>query len=215
MPPLNSSVMLHLEGHRDLKASPLLVLIVLAVMVLLTTSCSGHYTRTPAPQSEERDAAYMYSAFLDSWSEGGKYTVNVYKAAQLSTQDPSDFTECAQKLGEPATQWGESYSFRNLRSVIGELPYVRFIRSTDLRALGRERSAAEAATKTAIIQAGFAHSVVTLSAITFNKQRTLAMFHFSSVCGGLCGYGHVVAFKRTPNGWVLQKKSAACGAWMS
>jgi hypothetical protein len=157
----------------------------------------------------------MYGAFLDSWSEGGKYTVNVYKAAQLPTQDPGDFTECAQKLGEPATQWGESYSFRNLRSVIGELPYVHFIRSTDLRALGRGRSAAEAATETTIIQAGFAHSVVTLSAITFNKQRTLAMFHFSSVCGGLCGYGHVVAFKRTPNGWVLQKKSAACGAWMS
>jgi hypothetical protein len=208
--------MLHVEAHVKLKASRLLVLIVLVAMVLLTTSCGGHFARTPAPQSVERDAASMYGAFLNSWSKGGKYTVNVYKAAQLRTQqDPKDYTECARKLGERNPKWGESYSFRDLRRVIGKLPYVHFVRSNDSRALVRDRPTAEATTRSAIIAAGFAHSVVTLSAITFNKPHTLAMFQFASVCGGLCGYGHVVVFKRTPNGWVLQKKSTSCGAWMS
>lgn len=204
------------EVNGKLKAPRLRVSILLAATVLLTTSCGGRFTRTPAPRNVERDATSIYGAFLNSWTKGGKYTANVYKAAQLRTQqDTKDYAECARKLGERNTRWGESYSFRDLRRVIGRIPYVHFVRSNDPRALDRGGPSAEATSESAAIAATFAHSVVTLSAITFNKPHTLAMFQFSSVCGGLCGYGHVVVFKRTPNGWVLQKESTSCGAWIS
>lgn len=209
--------MRHLEPHWEFEMSRAVAFIILLGVDLLTSSCAGgRFASLPAPPDVERDAVAIYGTFLHTWSKGGKYTVTVYKAAQLPTwQDTQQYVQCAQELGERNVQWGGSFSFRNLRSAIGKLSYIRVVRSNDLRALQRSQPAPEAATFAATVAAGYAHSLVTLSAITFNRSHTLAMFQFSSVCGGLCGYGHVVVFKKTSAGWVFEPQSASCSAWMS
>ena len=173
------------------------------------------FAGTTAHSRMAENAAAMYSAFLNSWSEGGQYSLTVSKAAKLpSAQDTEQYTECAAALGDHRVQWGESESFSDLSKILGKLSYVHFVKAEDWRALDPGRLIAQGESVSKAVSTGVNHSLITLSAITFNKSHTLAMFQFSSTCGSLCGTGHTVVFKKTANGWALQKRTP-CGGWMS
>ncbi|HEY4356385.1 MAG TPA: hypothetical protein VGN16_11605 [Acidobacteriaceae bacterium] len=64
------------------------------------------------------------------------------------------------------------------------------------------------------VEAGVNAGVFTFSEIIFNATHTRAAFSFSFVCGGLCGHGWTVIYKRTaPGGW--RQSRAACAHWIS
>jgi hypothetical protein len=49
-------------------------------------------------------------------------------------------------------------------------------------------------------------SVVQLSAVGFNRDHTLAVVYYNSVCGWLCGGGAAYVVRKHPNGWVAAEE---------
>jgi hypothetical protein len=62
------------------------------------------------------------------------------------------------------------------------------------------------------VRNGFAHGLLTLSEIRFDKSHTHAIVAFSFVCGSLCGHGETLILKKTDSGW---QRSGSCDTWIS
>jgi hypothetical protein len=62
------------------------------------------------------------------------------------------------------------------------------------------------------VRNGFAHGLVTLSEIRFDKEHKHAIVSYSFFCGSLCGNGGAVILEKIDGAW--QRKSQ-CGAWIS
>jgi hypothetical protein len=59
---------------------------------------------------------------------------------------------------------------------------------------------------------GFAHGLVTVSEIRFDKKHRHAIVSFSFYCGSLSGNGGAVLLEKIDGAW--QRKSQ-CGGWIS
>ena len=59
---------------------------------------------------------------------------------------------------------------------------------------------------------GFAHGLVTLSEINFDKEHKHAIVSFSFFCGSLCGNGGTAVLEKVDGAW--QRKSN-CHNWIS
>ena len=55
-------------------------------------------------------------------------------------------------------------------------------------------------------------TMLTLSEIVFNKQHTLAAFHYTFACGEECGHGETVVYQRQGDVWKLAK--TGCSKWV-
>jgi hypothetical protein len=62
------------------------------------------------------------------------------------------------------------------------------------------------------VRNGFAHGLVTLSEIRFDKEHKKAIVSFSFFCGSLCGNGGTVVLEKTDGGW---KRGSRCHDWVS
>jgi hypothetical protein len=62
------------------------------------------------------------------------------------------------------------------------------------------------------VRNGFAHGLVTVSEIRFDKAHTHAIVSYGFFCGGLCGNGGTVILEKVDGAW--QRKSQ-CGGWIS
>jgi hypothetical protein len=62
------------------------------------------------------------------------------------------------------------------------------------------------------VRNGFAHGLVTVSEIRFDKTHTHAIVSYSFFCGSLCGNGGTVILEKVEGGW--QRKSR-CSDWVS
>jgi hypothetical protein len=189
---------------------------VLAATVLLAASCSASMLASArTPSDTKSDVAVIYGKFLSNWNGGASHKLNVSKSADVAArQDTKQYTDCANALGKHAPQWVKANPISNLGSVIGNLPYVHFVDPKHWQAVDPGTLIAKGESVSSAVSVGMAHSLITVSAITFNKSHTLAMFQFSSVCGSLCGTGGVVVFEKTPKGWV-QQKARQCAGWVS
>jgi hypothetical protein len=54
-----------------------------------------------------------------------------------------------------------------------------------------------------------------LSAPGFNRDRTRALFAFNRVCGGLCGNGTVLVYRKTARGWEEEPRTFATCLWVA
>ena len=189
---------------------------VLAATVLMAASFSASMIgRAQTPSDTKSDVAVIYGKFLNKRNGGTRHMLNVSKSADAATpQETEQYTDCANALGNHAPQWVQASPIRNLDSVIGNLSYVRFVDPKHWQAVDPGTLIAKGESVSSAVSAGMAHSLITVSTITFNKSHTLAMFQFSSVCGSLCGTGGVVVFKKTLRGWV-QQKARQCAGWIS
>lgn len=59
---------------------------------------------------------------------------------------------------------------------------------------------------------GFAHGLVTLSEIRFDKEHAHAIVAYSFYCGSLCGNGGTVLLERVDGVW---RRKSQCGDWIS
>ena len=57
-----------------------------------------------------------------------------------------------------------------------------------------------------------ASSIVNLSRVGFNKEKTQALVYYSYVCGGLCGQGQYLLLTKKDDKWVIEKEVMA---WIS
>jgi hypothetical protein len=188
---------------------------VLLALALFVADFSVAIASAPTQTAASADITAIYTKFLSHWNGGSSHALLVSESAEPPTsEDMAQYKACAQTLGVPVTQWIKANPIANLRGVIGNLSYVHFVNPKQWRPMDPRALMARGKSVDAAVSAGVDHSLVTLSAISFNASHTLAMFEFSSVCGGLCGAGGVVVFKKTPEGWVEQK-SRGCARWIS
>ena len=59
---------------------------------------------------------------------------------------------------------------------------------------------------------GFAHGLVTVSEIRFDKVHKHAIVSFSFFCGSLCGNGGTIILEKVGGGW---KRKSRCSQWVS
>lgn len=62
------------------------------------------------------------------------------------------------------------------------------------------------------VDRAIASGLFQLSEIVFDKDHRQAVVSFSFVCGGLCGNGSTLVFKKVGRGW---KVTMRCGEWVS
>jgi hypothetical protein len=63
------------------------------------------------------------------------------------------------------------------------------------------------------VDAGFTAGLLTLSEVAFDKKHQHAAMSFSFVCGGLCGHGGTIVFKKENGKWKESKRQ--CSSWIS
>jgi hypothetical protein len=62
------------------------------------------------------------------------------------------------------------------------------------------------------VRNGFAHGLVTVSEIRFDKAHTHAIVSYGFFCGGLCGNGGTVILEKVDGAW---QRKGQCGGWIS
>jgi hypothetical protein len=168
----------------------------------------------PASNGDKSDVAAMYEAFLNRWSGKSQGPINVAASADApSSDDLKQYADCAKEIGKPDTQWVPGSKISDLTTVMGKPASIHFIDPKTWRPLDPGALIRSGASVGPVVSAGMAQGLVTLSAVTFNKALDIAVFNFSFVCGGLCGSGFVVVFRKTPKGWVQSK--SMCGGYIS
>lgn len=183
-----------------------------ASLCALLAGCAQHGASTPAStlQGGQGDEAAIYGLFLDGWRDDGTSKLNVaIRADALTPEDIGDMADCAQ----PASGWTATEPVQDLTGLIGHLPYVRLVNPdkwvpTDPQDLMSRGHPVESA-----VEDGFAHGLMSLSAIAFDRSRQTAALKYAFVCGGLCGNGSFVIFRKTQDGWFQENRG--CGGWIS
>ena len=159
------------------------------------------------------DAKAIYGAFLTQWMGKGDAPTNVAdKAAEPTAEDVEQYTECAGERNK-STNWTTGGSSADFESALASLARVEPIDATQWRATDPGELIANGQSVGAAVDAGYAGGLMTLSAISFNETRDIAMLAYSFQCGRLCGQGGIVMFNRTSRGWVQSKRQ--CGSWVS
>jgi hypothetical protein len=63
------------------------------------------------------------------------------------------------------------------------------------------------------VESAFATGLLTLSEIAFEKTHQFAVMSYSFVCGGLCGNGETIVFKKVGGKW--ERTERTCESWIS
>ncbi len=182
---------------------------ILLVAIVACLGCKQQIVEHRDIDAGTNDVAEIYGAFLDEWTGKEKDPINVSIVAKApSAEEIKQFSECAAD-----TRWMEAKSINDIAIFVGRLPYVRLVDSDKWSPQDPSVLIAEGQSVESAVEAGFAHGLLTLSAISFDESHTTAAFTYSFVCGALCGSGGPAIFKATPDGWVQSDKQ--CGGWVS
>jgi len=160
----------------------------------------------------------VYQAMLSSWFQGEKAAVNLsFQTDAIDTDDPSFDKKCLKGLnlekmpraqvhrfrGEDITHLG-SVSFR----LVDPDQQTREVADNDPGKAIREGKPVDDA-----VSNGFAHGLMTLSEIQFDKDHEHAVVSFSFFCWRLCGHSTTMLMEKKKNGIWIRK--SLCGGWVS
>ncbi|HXR40672.1 MAG TPA: hypothetical protein VN776_16330 [Terracidiphilus sp.] len=159
----------------------------------------------------------VYRATLVSWYEGQKAAVNLGVLTDpIAAQGDSVDKTCLKGLRLEAVAAGQvhrirpedlaqlgPFEFHLVDSAAGQ----KEVSDNDPgKAIQKGKSVDEA------VDNGFAHGLLTLSEIQFDRSHTHALVSFSFVCGRLCGNGTTMLLEKKDGVW---KKKGQCGGWVS
>ncbi len=209
----------------------LLLLLRLAVFMLICIGFAAGQTAQEAAQGAAQDAdanpkvsgkpltaeqLAVYRAVLGNWMEHDVSSINLaVETIPLQATEPGGSGECAKGLDlEPAPS-----------------PVVHRFRMQDLSRLGRnialvdptrqrkevqdndpERTAGQGKSIEDAVRNGFAHGLVTLSEIRFDRRHKSAIVSYGFYCGRLCGNGGTVVLEKLDGFWA---RKARCDDWIS
>lgn len=192
------------------RAARCLMIAMVAWMGMQAARCLADETAA----TRAHDAKEIYGAFLRQWVGKDDAPTNVANTAMRPTpEDIGQYNECASGGRGSNIRWLTSTTDADLNSTLASLPRINLVDPKRWQAADPGRLIAKGQFVDTAVDAGFTHGLMTLSAISFNEARDTAMFKFSFVCGGLCGHGGTVMFKKASGGWVQSKQR--CSSWMS
>jgi hypothetical protein len=197
-------------------------LVRLAVVLLAAAGLAAAQEATEAkpivsdkPLTAEQIA--VYRVVLHGWMDNELSTVNLsVQTVPFPANGAFDASDCGKDLDlEPAAP-AMVHRFRaadlaqlssgNVSLVDPDRQRKEVADNDPEKTIGEGRSIEEA------VRNGFAHGLVTLSEIRFDKGHKHAIVSYSFFCGSLCGNGGTVILEKNDGAW--QRKSR-CGEWIS
>ncbi len=197
-------------------------LVRLAVVLLLAAGLAAAQEAPEAkpivsdkPLTAEQIA--VYRVVLHGWMDNELSTVNLsIQTVPFPTNGAIDASDCGKDLDlEPAAP-AMVHLFRaadlaqlgsgNISLVDRERQRKEVAENDPGKTIGEGRSIEDA------VRNGFAHGLVTLSEIRFDKGHKHAIVSYSFFCGSLCGNGGTVILEKNDGAW--QRKSR-CDEWIS
>ena len=183
---------------------------------------AGQEAREAKPKVSEKpltaEQLAVYRAVLGNWMAQEMPALNLSaQTVPLETTGALGDEECAKGLDlEPALpnvvhrfrqqdlpQLGPARTF----TLVDPDRQRKEVRDNDPeKTIGKGRSIEDA------VRNGFAHGLVTLSEINFDKEHKHAIVSFSFFCGSLCGNGGTAVLEKVDGAW--QRKSN-CHNWIS
>jgi hypothetical protein len=190
------------------------------VALLIATVATAQSTReaettiSDKPLTAEQLA--VYRSVLGNWMEGELSTVNLaIQTAPLASSGPFGGEECAKGLElEPAPAVIHRFRVQDL-SQLGSKNVVLVDPDKQRKEVAEndpERTVRDGKSIADAVRNGFAHGLVTLSEIRFDKEHKLAIVSYGFFCGSLCGNGGTVVMEKTDAGW---RRKSRCDEWIS
>lgn len=194
----------------------------LAALVLTGASLAGgQEARDAKPKVSEKpltaEQLSIYRAVLGNWMEDELSTVNLaIQTEPLQSTGPFGDEECAKGLDLEPVPLAIVHRFR-----AQDLPQLGSdkihlvdpaLQRKDVAENDPEKTMRNGKSVEDAVSNGFAHGLVTLSEIHFDKQHKLAIVSYGFFCGSLCGNGGTVVLEKTDGGW---KRKSRCHDWIS
>ncbi len=190
------------------------------VLFCLGSSLAAQLAEDPpkvAGQPLTAEQLAVYHAMLVNWDEREKAKVNLGVLTDpIAAPDDSLDKRCLKGLSLEAAPAGQVHRIRP--EDLAQLGPFEFhlvepktgekeVSDNDPgKAIQNGKSVHEA------VENAFAHGLLTLGEIRFDKTHTHALVSFSFVCGGLCGNGSTMLLEKKDGAWT---KKAQCGGWIS
>jgi hypothetical protein len=159
----------------------------------------------------------VYRTMLVSWFQGEKAKVNLAVFTDpVGTNGDSLDKGCLKSLSLEAAPLGQVHRIRTedlaqfgpfeFRLVDPKAGEKEVSDNDPGLAIHRGKPVDEA------VENGFAHGLLTLGEIQFDKTHTHALASFRFACGRLCGNGTTMLLEKKDGTW---RKQAECGGWVS
>jgi hypothetical protein len=194
----------------------------LALLVLLAVRlASGQQVAETMPKVSDQpltaEQLAVYRTVLHGWMENEVSTINLsIQTIPFPTSGAFDAGDCGKELELEPVVPGVVHRFRpadlaqlgsdKIGLVDAERQRNEVAENDPGKTIGEGRSIEDA------VRNGFAHGLVTLSEIRFDKAHNHAIVSYSFFCGSLCGNGGTVILEKVDGAW--QRKSR-CSEWIS
>ena len=196
-----------------------LVLLVLASAASSPAQQSGDAKPQVSPKPLTAEQLSVYNAVLGNWMEREMSSLNLaIPTVPLDSTGPMSDEECVKGLVLEPLPPGLVHRFRpqDLPQLAGPGKTLVLVdpdrQRKEVRDNDPERTVGEGSSIEDAVRNGFAHGLVTLSEIQFNKDHTVAVVSYGFYCGSLCGNGGTAVLTRTKTGWHRGKQ---CHDWIS
>jgi hypothetical protein len=199
---------------RLLRCAALLVVACVAVSYTSVARCQQPEPK-PKVSSEplSSDALAIYAVVLHGWMDGGKHPLNL--SVLTTPLDEGESKGCT-KLPMEKADSSVVHRFRQQDLVQLGSPTIHLVdpdvqdREVDKNDPGK--AIRNGASVDDAIRNGFAHGLITLSEIRFDKVHQFAIVSFGFRCGALCGNGGTFLMQNFWGKWGVEK---SCENWIS
>jgi hypothetical protein len=197
-----------------------MVCLVLPVLSTVRTA-SGQQAEETKPKVSQipltAEQLAVYRTVLQGWMNDGPSAINLaVETVPLPTSGVFDASACSKGLDLEPVLPADVHRFRaedlpqvgsgKINLVDPERQRKEVAENDPGKAIREGRSVDEA------VRNGFAHGLVTLSEIRFDKEHKRAIVSYSFVCGSLCGNGGAAVMEKIDGGWRLK---SSCSDWIS
>jgi hypothetical protein len=159
----------------------------------------------------------VYRVALHGWMENEVSTINLsVQTIPFPTSGAFDAGDCGKDLNLEPVVAGVVHRFRpadlpqlgsdKIGLVDPERQRNEVAENDPGKTIGEGRSIEDA------VRNGFAHGLVTVSEIRFDKAHKHAIVSYSFFCGSLCGNGGTVILEKVDGAW---RRKSQCSNWIS
>ena len=181
-------------------------------MLIALCACSVAQKATGNDTSLDPDSLAVYKVFLASYQNGSDSKTNVSEttipfvldqSVCVADVDPEDL-----KVKKHTTHRLTAEQLSPEVRLVDRKKQSQKVKENDPGNAIREGRKVDDA-----VRQGFANGLLTMSEVVFDKKHRHAYMTFSFVCGGLCGHGGTVSFKKVGDKW--RQEENQCGGWIS